>query len=421
MVDFLITFCLGILGGFFAGVTPGVPITLGFLLFLPLIQVDAFLITMYAIQVGMGTQFFGSQAVLYYKIPGESSSFPTMLEIKNFNTPEKIRNMVQITAWGSLVASIFALFILGISLVTDAFGWVRMPIEVKSLLFLILILVAIGINKKYFSNFLILLLSTAICFYEDIAPITDFMPTYYFNGFLGVIIIFAMQLVWNKPKKINQTEIKKGTKFNFKTWFPFFAKYSVIGSFFGFIPQLGTTLGSFSTYLYEKRKGSNAVKRVAAAETSNNTSIIIHWLPLFLFGVPITTTEIMLVSHFNIYQLDFEFLNDKAIMLVTALLASAVVYTGLCLTTNKIFYNTLAKVISNYIVSILLAFTSVFLFYFIGDYTMNFLLVHLLLFVPISLVIHKLNVNLLTVTIGLILSEQIIFTFYQLLQIYRII
>ena len=103
MIELLFTMLLGIISGVMAGLLPGIPVFLGFMLFLPFVPVDPLMIVIYGIVMNIGTQFFGSMSALYFKVPGESSSFPILLELKNFDTPEKIHHAIKLTTLGSLI------------------------------------------------------------------------------------------------------------------------------------------------------------------------------------------------------------------------------------------------------------------------------------------------------------------------------
>jgi putative tricarboxylic transport membrane protein len=419
MIELVYTFLLGIIAGIFSGLAPGVSIAMGFMLFLPLIPVDALNLTMYTMVVGLGTQFFGSQSVLYYRIPGESSSFPTLIESTNFDTTEKIRNAIQVTTWGSLVASVIAIMLLGVALTTNILDWLHIPIEAKGVIYFFLILLSVFSTRSWLVNLLILIFASLIAFYEDIAPMTGILPTFYFNSMLSLIIVFAMQLVWQKPDIVISQDIAKKSDYKFTQWLPTYVKYGAIGTMFGLIPQLGATLSSYTVYLWEKFKKAPAINRVAAAETTNNGAVVFQWMPLFLFGIPITGSEIMLVSHFNMHGLNFDFLREQAWTLMLAVAISALVYTKLCLVTNKVFYNNLGKLISNRLFSILIAIVSMGLFFWGGGYTLEFMLIHLAVFIPVSWIVAKFQVNLISVIVGLMLSNQILFTFFQLNEIYN--
>ena len=420
MIEVVIALVAGICAGVFAGLTPGVPIMMGFMLFLPMISADAFCLSLYGVVMTLGTQFFGSQAVLYYRIPGETSSFPTLIESKNFTTPEQLRYTIQVTTWGSLVATIIALAVLSIALTSGALDWVRLSIEFRGVVFALLLGMCVFGNSQRLSNIVILGLASFFAFYEDIAPLTGFMPTYYFNSMLSLIIIFAMQLVWNSSDRVKTYSVGTHSTFNLSQWLPFYAKYGSIGTIFGLVPQLGATFSSYLTYSWLKKNNASSTHRVAGAETANNGAIVFQWFPLFMFGIPITGSEIMLVSYFNQLGLDFSFLKDwtQVAWLAGLIALAGLIYTRICLTTNQLLYKVVGRALSSRYLTIAIAFGSMYLFYWVGNYTAKFMLIHLMIFIPVSWIVAKLKVNLLAVTIGMILMSEILLTFYQLLQIH---
>ena len=161
----------GLIGGVLTGIMPGIGIMLGFLLFLPLIAIDPLCVLLYALVLKVGSQFFGSMAVLYLKIPGESSSFPVLLELKNLKS-EDIYKAVMLTNFGSLVASIFSTLVLFWFIQSPWAKNIYFPIELKSAVFLLLILIALFSNKNPLANFWILLFGSFINFYAG--PTLDF-------------------------------------------------------------------------------------------------------------------------------------------------------------------------------------------------------------------------------------------------------
>ena len=159
----------GLIGGVLTGIMPGIGIMLGFLLFLPLIAIDPLCVLLYALVLKVGSQFFGSMAVLYLKIPGESSSFPVLLELKNLKS-EDIYKAVMLTNFGSLVASIFSTLVLFWFIQSPWAKNIYFPIELKSAVFLLLILIALFSNKNPLANFWILLFGSFINFMLRLPP-----------------------------------------------------------------------------------------------------------------------------------------------------------------------------------------------------------------------------------------------------------
>ena len=67
---------------------------------------------------------------------------------------------------------------------------------------------------------------------------------------------------------------------------------------------------------------------------------------------------------------------------------------------------------------VVLAFLSLTIFYFIDRHSLSFIVTHLLIFIPVSWLISKLEINMLALVIGLLLVKDIFFTFLQVIQIY---
>ena len=428
MIELLFTMLLGIISGVMAGLLPGIPVFLGFMLFLPFVPVDPLMIVIYGIVMNIGTQFFGSMSALYFKVPGESSSFPILLELKNFDTPEKIHHAIKLTTLGSLIATTIAATGIWLSLYTNVFSKIYMPLWLKLSVFIFLLILSIIHDRKYLINFLMLLTCLFFVFYADIvvyinsftSQANSILPIYYFNSMLALIILFVFQLIWAKPIKLQKATESKKSSYPIIGSVPIMIKYSFIGTILGFIPQLGATISSYVSYNWEKFKKRDSFKRITASETANNSAIISCWFPLLLMGVPITASELLLVQHFNKFGFNFGFLksSDAQLTLLAAMLAAGVIYYMLSVMVNHKMYNILGKLITRRWFSIALAFLSITIFYFIDRHSLNFIFIHLLMFGPLSWLINKLEINMLAVVIGLLLMKDILFTFRQVIQIY---
>ena len=90
---------------------------------------------------------------------------------------------------------------------------------------------------------------------------------------------------------------------------------SLIGSFIGFVPHVGTSVGTNLSYAFErylgKRKGTyrddGDVKSLISAETSNNATNMTGLMPLLLIGIPISGSETLLLSliEINTYIINY--------------------------------------------------------------------------------------------------------------------
>lgn len=420
-MEYIFTIIIGIIAGSVTGLLPGIPIFLGFLLFLPLVPLDPFMMLIYAIVMTMGTQFFGSMSALYFRVPGESSSYPILAELNNFKDPKKLQHAILLTTLGSLIGTTVAALGIYFAISTGVFNGLYMPILLKLFLFSLLIIFSVTSNKNYIGNFLLLLLCTIFVFYPDIASSTmGLLPIYYFNNMLAIIIIFVMQLVWDKTTYLTMKTQSKKSNYSVMNKIPMMLKYSIIGTIFGLIPQMGASISSYATYAWEKFRGRDSFCRITASETTNNSAIVFGWFPLLLLGVPISATEILLLQQLNTFGFSLNFINSLQAQwkLLFAMIVAGMIYFALSVLVNYSFYKKIGKIISQRWFTLSLVILSIGMFYFLNHYSLKFISVHILIFVPISWLIYRLKLSILSVVIGLLLMKDVLFTFRQIIQIY---
>ena len=421
MIELFFTIFLGIISGVLSGLLPGIPPFLGFFIFLPFVPVDPLMLLTYGIVMNIGTQFFGSMSALYFRVPGETSSYPLLAEMNNFNDARKLYHAVLLTTLGSLIATVVAGLGLWLALRTGIINGLYMPILLKFFLFLLLILFSVLSNKNYLGNFVLLLSCAVFGFYPDIAANSNnILPIYYFNSELALIIIFCMQMIWNNRYNLKTTITPTKSKLPIMNKIPMMLKYSVIGAVFGLIPQLGATISSYAGYAWEKFRKRDSFSRITASETTNNSAIIFSWFPLLLFGVPITATEILLLQQFNTSGFSLNFISSHSAqwLLLFAMLLSGVIYYVLSVMVNHSFYKTLGRIITQRWFILFLVLLSVSMFYFLNHYSWRFIIIHALIFIPISWLIYRLKLSIITIVIGLLLMKDILFTTLQVIQIY---
>jgi len=424
MIAYVWAMLIGIVGGVFVGLVPSITPVLGFLILLPLISNDPVSLLILAMTLCIGSQFFGSQAAFYYRMAGETSSYPVLMEIKNFNTPEKIHQAIDITTRGSLVATAMALSLLMLLLTTGLLNQIILPIVVKAVMFVFILIIALFYPFKTFLYNLFGFASTvAIGNYSDIAVnISSSLPVYYFDPLYSLIILFAMFMLWDRTKieNFNTDDIKKSKHFLWKHWINKFLGHGILGLFCGLVPTVGATLSSYSSYAIEKFRGKSSMERVAASETANNSAIITGWVPLLAFGVPITATEIVFLQHFNQHGLQLQSLlaPQSAFIFLSLCMFAGLIYYYLALRTNQAFYKGLSKILLDIRTAILIVLFCVLSYAVMNKLAWEVVLVHLLVLIPVSWAFHRLSINLLSITVGLLMSNQIFFTLMQLYQIY---
>lgn len=424
MIEIVQSVGWGLLSGVLTGLMPGVGIMLGFLLFLPLIPLDPLSILLYGITLKVGSQFFGSMAVLYLKIPGESSSMPVLLELKNLKIEDTYK-AVMLTNVGSLVASVFATIVLFWFLQAEFAKNIYFHILLKTLVFTLLILIAIATNRNFWTNFFILVFGTFVNFYADIAAFASdyiyFTPVYYFNTHLVLIIVFVSQLLWiDEPASATGLSSLKKQNLGIKKYLGKISTYSVVGCLCGMIPQLGSTISSYLSYSLEKIRGRSPLEKITASETANNGAAITAWLPLLLFGIPFSGSEIMMLQYFQTYNLDLNFLKsgDVPMIIAVTLLVIGVLYFIMASYVNQKYYILIGKVICKRWFSWILLLISLGSFYAATTYSLNYLITHMVIFVPIGYFFYRIKADLLSLIIGLILMDEIVYNTIRVIQIY---
>lgn len=424
MIDIFFTFCLGILSGLLTGLMPGINILLGFILFLPFVPLDPLCIVLYGIIARIGSQFFGSMAVLYLKIPGEASSYPVLIELKNLKGKDTFR-AVMLTNIGSLVATVISSIILFVVLFYNFSKHIYFPILLKLSIFWLLVIIAIFSNRKILTNICVLTTATFINFYPELAAIgkthAQSIPIYYFNTQLILIIIFVSQLLWQKiPAASDRSLSRDKTKLKLKKYIGKISLHSLFGCVLGLLPQIGATISSYASYTFEKLRKNTALDKITASETANNSAAITGWLPLLLFGIPISASEIVLIQYFQKFNLNFEFLQEYGIstIIILCLLLSGLIYFLIATMLNQKYYVLFGKLMSKKWFSYLLFLISLLCFYLTNSYDLKYLLIHLIFFIPIGYLLHFFRTDLLAVVIGLLLTDEIYYNTYRVIQIY---
>lgn len=415
---------LGLLSGLLTGLMPGINILLGFMLFLPFVPLDPLCIVLYGIIARLGSQFFGSMAVLYLRIPGESSSYPVLMELKNLKGKDTFK-AVMLTNVGSLAATVLSSMILFALLFGDFSKYIYFPILLKLTIFWLLLFFAIFANGIVLANIFLLIIATGINFYPEIASgvktHAPAIPIYYFNNQLILIIIFISQLLWQKtPNYSSRAVTRNASNLQIKKYLGNISLHSLFGCVLGLIPQLGATISSYASYTFEKLRKKTALDKITASETANNSAAITGWLPLLLFGIPISASEIVLVQYFQKFNLNFEFLQqtNTLIIIISSLILSGIIYFLLATLLNQKYFILFGALLSKRWFSYFLFLISILFFYLTNAYDLKYLLIHLIIFVPIGYLLYFFKADLLAVVIGLLLTDEIYYTTYRAIQIY---
>lgn len=333
MMDILL-FILGVCSGVFAGLVPGVGVFTTLILLYPLL-LELTLVQLLILYIPMVSisQFIGSVPSLYFKIPGESTSFiATEYGHKLFIKGHV--DLIPLTAIGSFVATVLsAVVIFSLPYLYENMFYHFM--STKFVFFLILFtgacLIATSKNNWLVSTAMIA--SGLVLGNVGFNPSTGKFFGTFGNDWLSYGIplfpfIVALYVLPNIMKLDNSTATAKTMDnayirsiSNFKQYFTKMISGSLIGMIAGFVPIIGKIVGVSASRALNQKSDKDSV---IAAESSNNSSIFTAMIPLFLFGVPITLGEILIynVAETN-YDLQLEFRHIIGTWLLPVLIVSS--------------------------------------------------------------------------------------------------
>jgi len=331
----ILIFSLGVLGGIFAGLVPGIGVFTTLILLYPLL-LELTLVQLLILYIPLASisQFIGSVPALYFKIPGESTSFiATEYGHKLFMKGH--HDLIPLTAIGSFVATLLsAIVIFSLPYLYESMFYYFL--STKFIFFLILLtgacLVATSKNNWLLSTAMIIagMVLGNIGFNASTGKFFGTFDNEWLSyGIPMFPLIVALYVLPNilgldssgvNGRTIDNAYIKSVG--NLKQYITKMLSGSVIGMVAGFVPIIGKIVGvSASRAVYKKSDKESVI----AAESSNNSSIFTAMIPLFLFGVPITLGEILI---YNVAETNYDLKNEFQNILTTGLLPLIIVASG---------------------------------------------------------------------------------------------
>ena len=299
---------IGIILGVVSGLIPGVGNFVLMLLIFPFLGNFGVyeLLVLYASMAAI-SQYVGSIPATLYSIPGESSSYPTVIESKKLNSVDSVSNAISGSAFGSFFGSVL---VLGLCYWLADYANLISYFYSTKIIVVLLIVVSVAVcataGNGWRINIALLLAGFALGVigynnYFNTTVLTFNNPYLYAGLPLEVVLIclFAVpQIMENyslKNTKIQNTLIYNATKVYIvnpiQTLF-----YTGIGFFGGLVPGLTTVFSSIAAYNISTWFTQDPVKRIVASETANNAGAFSMLLPLLLFGVPLIGSEALLLS-----------------------------------------------------------------------------------------------------------------------------
>lgn len=301
-----VLFVCGILSGVFAGLVPGVGVFTTLVLLYPFLYTlslnEIFILYVPLIVI---SQFVGSIPALFFKIPGESTSLVATEYGHNLFMKGE-HDLVPLTALGSFVATILSA-ILFVLIAKADMSWITNTFKSSFLLIMILIsfiIITATSKNKPIMSLVLLLLGVLIGNIGYNVGTGETLFTFNTSWlYLGVPLLSFMSGVYIVPQILNMghTEVNSNvlSKAYTNVWPQFKQNFltmingSVLGYICGFIPIIGKIVGvNLARFVYVRSDR----RSVIAAESSNNASIFSALIPLFVFGIPITLGEILIVN-----------------------------------------------------------------------------------------------------------------------------
>jgi TctA family transporter len=301
----------GFVAGTVAGLLPGIGVLASLIAVFPLLLgASPTELILFYMALAATVQYVGTVPSVFVGIPGETNSAPAVLEGEKFARHKNSDIAVGICALGSILGSIVAvgIFWLISGFALDVFGTV-VSTRFKSIVFVLVILsFVLFFNKKHrWINVLFVAMGIWLGMIGSNPVTEEFRYTLGTKDLrlgLGIIpMVLGMIVIPSLIRKGYNYQVQlDGIKPTFKR--PFFAflrnwtssvRGSVLGFVCGLVPGVTTILGTTVSHTVENRLHKNKpVRKIISAETANNSAQFASLIPLLMFGIPITGSEVFL-------------------------------------------------------------------------------------------------------------------------------
>ncbi|NBS02838.1 MAG: tripartite tricarboxylate transporter permease [Rhizobiales bacterium] len=311
---------LGSIIGTAVGVLPGIGPIAGIAILMPLtFKLDATGSIIMLSAIYYGAMYGGTITSVLINVPGEGASAVTCIDGYKMARKGRGGAALAIAAIGSFIGGTFATIVLVVAAPTLAsvalhFG----PPEFFALMILGLILLVSFAGESLLLGFISALLGLALSIPGsdivngtprltfgniDLLDGISFVPV--IMGLYGVTEILTSldrRQEFFKTETIGSTTL---TSDEIKASAMPIVRGSLLGTFFGLIPGIGTILPTVVSYAMEKRLASDpsrfghgAIEGVAGPETTNNAYANAAMIPLFTLGIPASPTIAVLLGAF---------------------------------------------------------------------------------------------------------------------------
>ena len=429
-VDFLLAIILGIFAGTFAGLLPGVGATVSVLILFPiLLTFDPINIIVCFVSLYSMTQYVGSVPALLLGVPGEASSLPAVIEGQTLKQQNRIGDAIAYTAIGSLVGSVIvvALTLISGPLIENLAKIYRTPLQTV-LIFLVLTMMFFYKENKKLTNLVLMIAGYVlgmIGIHGDLNR--EFLTFGNVNLYSGLPMFPVLLSLFVFPLflKTVDTPTRNISPFKIRlSYFVTFFKHSasslrgtLLGFIGGFCPGMTHAFSSQLAYTTEKAISKDSLKSVISSETANNAGAFSAVLPLIILGIPISSSEALLLAILETKSFAFslnEFipiLQKSAVALLIVNVIGIIIAWPLAKHVCKIFLINQKKLYTFLFLSL------VVLNYYIGSlyYSEYYYMIVLLCCMPVGYLLRKVNtMPLIFCFIIANYSIELMWIFYQL-------
>ena len=395
---------LGIVLGVVAGVIPGIGSFVCLLLVWPLLATfSIYELLMLYVSMAAISQYIGSIPAIIYGIPGEGSSYPAVAESRHLTTQEKVSHAISGSAFGSMFGGIVVVLLC--YFLAEYVQLLKHFYSTKLFVFLLLFVLSLMVftisNHKIVNILFILVgLFLGVIGYN---PYLDF-KFLTFNSFdlwgglpLPVVLIclFAIpQITYYLDDSVNKEKERLYSIAKLYILNPIgLVGSTLVGFIGGLVPGLTTVFSSTFAYGLSKFFTSDPVDRIVVSETANNAGAFSQLLPLLLFGIPILSSEALLLFFMEQKGYSVESFSFITIIPTLAITLMAVNVVGFLLAWPlsrhvKLFYSIDIKKIMMFI---LICLFGVVIYTGYINYSVYYYLFCFFVLAPIGVLLRKYN------------------------------
>ena len=354
----------GIFLGLIAGVLPGIGNVVTLILVYPFItDFDLFQIILFYMCLAGASQYTGSVVATTLAVPGETSSLPAVTEGHRMFLSGRGNYAISNSAMGSFLGAGIASLIMMTFLPVGVYAiskFYNTHVQSVILIGVAIFLVATYAGQRWYHNLMLFAMGwflSSIGFSKELMQynwdfLIDYQKFYYLHFGLPlypvVVALFVFPIFlkeWNSPRP-DASALDKLWDNKFVLHAKEFLKNigssirgTVIGSLCGLVPHMTSTLASNVAYIRERNRGkkngtydeNGDIKSLVSAETANNAAGLTQLTPLLLIGIPITTSEAIVL---NIIENNMQVINWETTVssgMFGTLVIYFVVMNALCL------------------------------------------------------------------------------------------